>query len=200
MVSEKRIYAEGGGDSKEMHARCREGFRKLLEKSGFTGRVPRIVACGGRNDALDAFKTAHTGSRDAYVALIVDSEDPVVDREKPWEHLAVRDRWERPDGARDDQVFLMTTCMETWILADRAGLKKHYGSRLQESALPSDTDRENRPRHNVQDSLMRATAKCTNAYAKNKRSFDALAAVDPAVLESKLPAFARMRRILNEKL
>ena len=28
----KVIYLEGGGDSKELHTRCREGFRKLLEK------------------------------------------------------------------------------------------------------------------------------------------------------------------------
>jgi hypothetical protein len=99
-VSGSRIYVEGGGESKEMHARCREGFRTLLENSGFKGRVPRIVACGGRDAAYDAF----------------------------------------------------------------------------------------------------ATVKCTNAYAKNKRSFEALASVEPAVLAAKLPAFARMRRILSGRL
>ena len=31
------IYLEGGGDSKELHIRCREGFRKLLENCGFQG-------------------------------------------------------------------------------------------------------------------------------------------------------------------
>ena len=40
------IYLEGGGESKELHSRCREGFRKLLEKNGFKGNMPRLVACG----------------------------------------------------------------------------------------------------------------------------------------------------------
>ncbi len=36
------IFLEGGGDSKELHIRCREGFRQLLEKCGFKGRMPRL--------------------------------------------------------------------------------------------------------------------------------------------------------------
>ncbi len=43
-----KIYVEGGGDSKEQHVRCREGFRKLIEKSGFIKRSPAVVACGAK--------------------------------------------------------------------------------------------------------------------------------------------------------
>ena len=53
-----RLYIEGGGDSKQLHTRCREGFRKLLERCGFGGRMPRLVACGGRNSTFDDFSTA----------------------------------------------------------------------------------------------------------------------------------------------
>ena len=42
------IYLEGGGDSKELRVRCREGFRKLLEKTVQGAQMPRLVACGGR--------------------------------------------------------------------------------------------------------------------------------------------------------
>jgi hypothetical protein len=49
------IFLEGGGDSKDLHVRCREGFRKLLEKCGFKGRMPRTVACGGRSAVFDDF-------------------------------------------------------------------------------------------------------------------------------------------------
>ena len=125
-MSAKRIYVEGGGDSADLQSRCREGFRKLLEKSGFKGLVPRIVACGSRNDAYSTFKTAQENSPSDYLALLVDSEDPVKDTNKPWAHLLARDGWERPANASDEQVFLMTNCMETWIIADRASLKKHY--------------------------------------------------------------------------
>ena len=50
-MNAKRIYVEGGGDAKDLRTRCREGFHKLLENAGFTGRVPRIVASGSRNEA-----------------------------------------------------------------------------------------------------------------------------------------------------
>ena len=52
------IYVEGGGDSKDLHVRCREGFKKLIGKAGFRDRMPGIVACGGRQHAFDMFRTA----------------------------------------------------------------------------------------------------------------------------------------------
>ena len=70
------IYLEGGG-GKDLNARCREGFRKLLESCGFAKRMPKLTACGSRNSAYDDFKTAHAhASGGDYVALLVDSEDP----------------------------------------------------------------------------------------------------------------------------
>ena len=133
--------------------------------------------------------------------MLVDSEDPIANVEKVWEHLKKRpdDDWARPDGASDDQVLLMTTCMESWIVADRATLKAHYQQHLQESALPPLHNLENRDRHDVQDKLAHATRHCTNAYAKGKRSFEVLALLDRKALE-KLSSFARMVRILKEKL
>jgi len=41
---------------------------------------------------------------------------------------------------------------------------------------------------------------CINKYEKNERSFALLAEVNPATLQTHLPAFARMIRILKEKL
>jgi hypothetical protein len=38
------IYLEGGGDSREGQIRCREGFRKLLERCSYKKRMPRLVA------------------------------------------------------------------------------------------------------------------------------------------------------------
>lgn len=202
-MSDAKIFVEGGGDNKTLQTRCREGFKKLLENSGFAGRLPRIIACGSRNEAYDDFKTEHLAGRTSYVALLVDSEDPVADNEKPWDHLKKRDGWDCPDGATDDQVFLMTTCMETWIVADRDGLR-HFFERhkpcLRDAGLPSTVDLETKLRHPTQDALVIATQDCTNAYAKNKRSFEALANVGPAVLRRLLPAFARMERILQDKL
>ena len=120
-----KIYIEGGGDSKELHIRCRQAFRQLLAKCGFEGRMPRLIACGGRDAAFEDFKTAHRNNPQImYIALLVDSEDPVANIEETWTHLNVRDKWAKPDGAGDEQALLMTTCMETWIVSDRTALRR----------------------------------------------------------------------------
>lgn len=195
-----RIYIEGGGDSKGLHVRCRQGFRQLLERCGFSGRMPRLVACGGRSAAYSDFKTSHESNKAEYVAMLIDSEEPVSNLEETWDHLRNCDRWERPDGADDEQVLFMTTCMETWIVADRDTLRQHYGSSLQESALPSLISLEQGNRQDIQEGLKRATRNCSNAYQKGKRSFEILGKLKPETMESHLPAFQRAKRILNEKL
>lgn len=196
------LYIEGG-ESKEDQIRCREGFRKLLEKLGFAAskKMPRLSAFGGRNSAFDDFKTAFTGSKTGdYIAMLVDSEDPVADVEKTWDHLKTRDNWDRPAGAVDKQVLFMTTCMETWIVADRETLRKHYGHKLQETALPPTNDLESRGRADVQDKLEQATRDCSNAYKKGKRSFLVIGELNPVALVPLLPSFARAKRILEAKL
>jgi hypothetical protein len=195
-----RIYIEGGGDSKELHVRCRQGFRQLLERCGFSGRMPRLVACGGRTATYSDFKTAHESNKAEYVAMLIDSEEPVIDHEKTWDHLKNRDSWAQPVGADDEQVLFMTTCMETWIIADRDTLRQHYGSSLQESALPSLSGLEQSSRQEVQEGLKHATCNCSNVYQKGKRSFEILGKLKPEVLESLLVSFQRAKRILNEKL
>ncbi len=199
MVS-AHIYIEGGGDSKDLCIECRKGFRQLLERCGLSGRMPTLVASGSRSAAYDDFKTKHKSNQAEYVAMLIDSEEPVSDPEKPWDHLKNRDRWEQPDGANDEQVLFMTTCMETWIIADRDSLRQHYGRSLQESALPSLNDLEQRSRQEVQEGLKHATRNCSNAYAKGKRSFEILGKLKPEELGGQLVAFRRVTRILNDKL
>ena len=195
------IYLEGGGDSNQLKIRCREGFCKLLEKCGFARRMPKLVACGGRDAAFDRFQTAlETALAGEYVALLIDSEDPMADIEAAWAHLKARDGWDQPLGASDAQALLMTTCMETWIIVDRAALARHYGQKLRTSALPPLVNVESRERHDVQTGLENATEKCSKAYAKDKRSFEILGELDPEVLKPHLPSFVRILRILDESL
>ena len=135
-----------------------------------------------------------------YIAILADSEDPMEDIENTWVHLKMRDQWDKPVGAVDEQVLLMTTCMETWIVTDRTALRDHYGQQLQENALPSLDKLENRLRRDVHDKLVHASRNCLNAYSKGKRSFEVLAKLDPAVLKQHLPSFARVDRILKAML
>ena len=160
------LYIEGsatGANSKEAQVRCRESFHKLLAKAGLP-KQPRLSASGGRGNTFDDFQTAHARRQPGdYIAMLVDSEEPVPDAERPWAHLKARDGWDRPEGAGEAQVLLMTTCMETWMVADRTSLREHYGVKLQESALPPLHDLEARPRQDVQDRLSHATRDCKNA-------------------------------------
>lgn len=200
MVNKTTIYIEGGGDSKQLRSLCRKGFRKLLENCGFTGYMPKLVACGGRRSVFDDFQTAHTNkSNSDYVAMLIDSEDPLADLDA-WDHLKSRDEWDKPLGSENDQVLFMTTCMETWIVADRDALTKHYGSELQISALPPLVDLESRSRHDIQNDLFHATRDCSNAYKKGKRSFDVLEKLSPDTLELHLLSFVRVKKILENRL
>lgn len=200
------LYIEGGGNSKEEKIRCRKAFTSLLTRQGFSGRLPRLTACGGRGSAFDDFKTAHASARAGhFVALLIDSEDPAaipVDplAQQTWQHLHHRDGWERPAGASDEQVLLMTTCMETWIVADRATLREHYGAELNENQLPATINLESRHRHDVQERLERATAGTSKPYRKGKRSFDLLAKLNPQALDPLLPSYQRITSILRSKL
>ena len=105
-----------------------------------------------------------------------------------------------PDGADDEQVLLMVTCMESWIVTDRKTLRSHYGSKLQASALPALDNMETRDRDSIQQALSHATRNCKNAYTKGKRSFEVVAALDPSALRPHLPSFVRCERVLAEKL
>ena len=192
------IYVEGGGDSKELQSRCREGFSKLIKKLGFSGRMPKIVACGARDKAYLRFNTAVTSAKnDEYPILLVDSEDPIT--LGPWDHLKARDKWNRPAGAEDDQAQMMATCMETWIMADRVALRKVFGPCLREGTLIPVNDLEERSRQELLVALKSATNDCgkSRGYAKGMRSFQILAELNPKSLEQNLPYFCRFWKTLG---
>ncbi len=201
-----KVYVEGGGDSKELHVRCREGYRRLLENADFQEHMPRIVACGGRGATYASFRTAAANQEEVSL-LLVDSEDPIAptddpDSDLPWQHLQTRDGWERPHHAANDQAQLMATCMETWIMADQAALRAVFGNGLQVSALLPERDLEQRDRHAVQNALEHATRNCgrDKAYQKGRRSFQVLAACSPATLTQYLPYFRRFIATLRRYL
>lgn len=194
------IFLEGGSSGKAERTEVRRAFQTLFKRCGFSGRLPSVVPCGPRDNAFDDFTHALRAGRPGFIALMVDSEDPMEDPEKPWEHLKRRDNWNRPDDAIDDQALLMTTCMETWFVADIESLHAFYGNCLNENLLPDMTNPESRGRATLFNSLKRATRDCSNAYRKGKVSFELVENLNPVRLKDPLPSFARIRRILEEKL
>lgn len=195
------LYIEGGGDSRSLHIKCRQGFRKLLERAGFKNPSPASRACGSRDAAFDDFKIAlRTASEDVYPVLLVDSESPV--KQSVWRHLHDRDKWKKPRGAEDNQAQLMVQCMETWCVADQPTLKNFFGKDFRAGALPALNDLEAVEKDIVQTALKDATSQCgkDKTYAKGKRSFELVGRLNPDQLKKHLLHFVRLYDMLSEKL
>jgi hypothetical protein len=201
------VYVEGGGEGRDVRIRCREGFSKLAASAGFTGRMPKFVACGSRNETFKKFRIA-IGAEDEYSLLLVDSEDPVptdnvtVDSPVAWDHLKTRDSWERPPGTANDQAQLMVTSVETWLMADKEALASVFGPQLNRSAVFSLPGLEARSRQDLLEALKAATEPCgpKKMYDRGPRSFEILARVSAAVLCEHLSYFARFVDTLDQKL
>ena len=129
-----KVYVEGGGDRRELRAKCRQGFSTFFRKAGLDGRMPTVVACGSRHQAYDKFCSAIAHQPEDFNILLVDSEGPV--QPEPWAHLAERDGWNRPFAARDESAHLMVQTMESWFLADRDCLVRYFGNGFNANALP----------------------------------------------------------------
>ncbi len=150
--------------------------------------MPRVVRGGSRDRTFDLFARAIANPVPAQVPLLlVDSEGEVQAGHSVWEHLQARDQWNQPCSTGEDQAFLMVQLMETWFLADRTTLKKHFGKRFRESVLKQWPRLEDVPKATVLDALKKATNNCPISYAKGKISFELLEKIDPAHVEAACP-------------
>lgn len=200
MVEGLRLYVEGGGDAGLLHDECRKGFRLFLERAGMKGAMPRIVACGSRNNAFERFQLALRQGLAAM--LLVDSEGPVA-TDSPWGHLAQRDQWSKPAGAREEDCHLMVQCMESWFLADRRTLEAFFGQGFHGGSLPaSATPVESVAKGEVLRALGDATRHCRSkgAYGKGRHSFDLLGRIDPERVRAASPWADRFVRELATAL
>ena len=197
-----KIYVEGGGDGKALRTKCRMGFRFFFEKAGLAGRMPRIIACGGRERAFDRFCTAfETRKADEFIVLLVDSEDAVADGSQPWEHLAQRDRWVRPRDAMEVQAHLMVRCMEAWFLADVDVLIGYFGPDFNRRALPGQSKIEEIGKDDLLKGLKDASRRCTKGeYRKRSHSFDILERITPSKVVDVSPHAKRLIDTLREKV
>ena len=201
------LYVEGGGSARPLKTACRRGFRRFLEKAGFEGQMPRVVASGSRSQAYRDFCTATRQGTPAL--LLIDSESPIhrkhqtssdFNKWRPWLHLANRegDGWRHPDSAKDQDCHFMVQCMESWFLADRKTLKNFFGTGFKTSALPaSEKPIETVPKEDIFSSLKKATKGCQTkgTYGKGSHSFEILGEIDPHKIADASPW---AKRFLNE--
>ena len=196
-----RVYVEGGGDGRELRARCRAGFSSFLEKANLAGRMPGVIACGGRRNAFEKFCIALGASKEEqFIVLLVDSEGPVADGYRSWLHLKTRDGWDRPHDATDEHAHLMVQCMEAWFLADKDGLAAYFVRGFNRNALPRRPEIEEVAKSDVFDRLRNATRRCkTGEYGKGRHFFDILERTDPVKVLDASPHAQRLVDTLREK-
>ena len=205
-----KLYVEGGGTSAFLKAACREGFTAFLTGAGVQ-RKPRVVACGGRQDAFDSFLTAISNGEGAL--LLVDSEAPVAPQHQagspqtwqPWKHLKARvgDGWDMPVGSTDADCHLMVQCMESWLISDRKALALFFGQGFKEGKLPSPANAvESISKTDVYAALAASTLECKtkSQYGKGEHSFKLLSKADPSKVISASPWAKRFIEELKKKM
>lgn len=177
MVKEIRLYVEGGGN-KNSRNELRKGFNsffsELIKKAQDKGIALRTIPCGSRNSTYEDFAKAVEDHRDAFVALLVDSDGPVT--QTPWRHLT----WD-PCGRDDDHCHLMVQMMEAWFVADADKLKEFYGRGFNENAIPRDKDIERIEKARLESALREATRHTSKkTYDKTRDAPKLLALIDAA--------------------
>lgn len=206
MVSGIRIYVEGGGNRSEGKILIRQGFHSFLRKLIDLARSKRvgfaIVACGSRQDAYDNFRRALQAHPNAFNVLLVDSEGPVDPQHLPWEHLLLRDSWQRPTGCPDEHCHLMVQTMEYWLVIDRDALKRFYGQGFHEGSLPNTADVEQIDRRQLESALEKATrlSEKKGVYHKVQHGPRLLELIDVTKVCDAAPYCKRLVEILQIKI
>lgn len=192
------IYIEGGGDRNEsLKTLFRRSWAKFFAAAGLKGRMPRVVHGGSRNRTFDLFERAIANPGSGQLPfLLVDSEEPLQQGHSALQHLRTRDNWLLPDELGNGRAFLMVQIMETWFLADRVALRKHFGERFRDHAIGQWPQLEEVPKTTVLTTLRNATDSCSTPYTKGKVSFELLQKIDPGLVEAACPhAKALLQRL-----
>lgn len=130
-----KVYIEGGGDCNSLKSELRRAFQHFFESAGVQ-KKPRVVASGSRHSAFKDFCCAmKTMNTNDVAILLVDSEVP-VNSPTALDHLRQYDKWQFPPNTTNDQIHLMTQCMETWLIADQDALTNYFGPHFAAKALP----------------------------------------------------------------
>jgi hypothetical protein len=186
-----RVYVEGGGDDNPGLSKCRRGFSDFFRKVMPPRTMPRIIACGGREQAFDRFRTAVERYPDAFCMLLLDSEEPGSPGENAWAFLDRTTEWTRPVKATDEQVHLMVQLMESWFLADKDALVRFYGQGFNLGSLPARSDIDNIAKADVERGLKEATRHTrTKGVYRKAHGFDILALIDPRAIKRASPDHA----------
>jgi hypothetical protein len=202
MVSEIRIYFEGGGDSRLLWHTLRKGFGEFLDPLRRLARDRRIgwslIPCGPRPETFKEFMIGLRTHPDSFNVLLVDSEREVS--LSPWKHL---EKWDKfsPPGVPEDRYHFMVQTVEAWLIADPETLAKFYGQDFRRKLLPPQPDVETIPKNDVLAALERATHPTKKGkYKKIEHCAELLQRLDSSRVRSRARHCDLLFRTLEEKI
>ena len=202
MVSEVRIYAEGGGDRKDTKAKLRRGlghFFEPLRERARQGRAKwNIVVCGNNQSAFEDYQNALRTHPDAFNVLLIDSDGPVRAGLSPWEYIEQKFGWPKLDSDVEQGHFFVQV-METWFIADIETLRKYYGEGFNPNSIPRNADVEAIPKDQLLDGLEAATRRTKKGeYHKIKHAADLLGRINEEKVRKALYCDRIFTTILNK--
>jgi hypothetical protein len=158
MVSEIRLYIEGGGDSESSRGVLREGFARFFKGVVDEARQRsihfKLICCGGRDKTIKVFSNAMKDRPEAFNVLLLDADHPVsnsrLDHLKTHFKKSIR-------GLDEKRCHLMVQVMEAWFLADIMTLKKYYTKDFNTKAFPKAKNVETIDKDIVLNALKEAT-------------------------------------------
>ena len=145
-MSDIRLYIEGGGDQKNTMAAFRKAISLLFGRLiGTYAQRLRVVACGGRDEAIDYCINAVAEHAEDFCFLLIDSDMPVMGT--TLQHYQRLKRGKEilcvAGVASEYLLHLMVQCMEAWVVADPKGLARACGEAgFHAKALPVSVDPE----------------------------------------------------------
>jgi Domain of unknown function (DUF4276) len=183
---------EGGGNTSTGKSAFRKGLTQFFLKTELKGKMPKIIACGARSNAYNAFCTALNEKNDNndIIILLIDSEVTFSSEQSKWGFLKQQpnDKWEKPFNASEEHVYLMVQCMEAWLVADPDALAKYYGNNFRANLLPRCASRDI-DKNTLYKTLAAATKNTTKkSYDKGSHPFDLLAEINPEKVFSSCPS------------
>lgn len=180
-----RVYIEGGAEGHTADKDFRRGWGKFLRElrdlaHAYNFKTLDVIRGKGRSNAYERFVGHRKQCPGDLCVLIVDSECPVQAGDTSWGLVAGRqgDRWERPPGAIDDDLFLMVESVETWLLTDPDALERFFGRGFRRNALPTN-DLETRTKANVAAALLAATRDTKKGRYRHGQAHEILENVRP---------------------
>lgn len=198
----KKIYMEGGGNSKSSKRAIRKHVSSFIHRAGVPEGSFQVIPSGSRSRTYKRFVDQHQKNEGTRALLLVDAEKPVTSR-SPWRHLKNSDGWNIPVGVADEQCHLMVQVMESWFMADKEALVRYYGQKFTVKTLPKKLSIEHIPKKTVIAQLKRATCNTQkgmyNEHKKGKHGFEILARLNPEKVRQGSPYADRFFKTLLEQ-